>query len=216
MSDMKSLRLEAKMKGLKNYSRLNKSQLQDLLELDDNGKNIPAIHLTARRFREQANRPIKKKPKLPPKIRSQLARIAKKRGLTGYGKMTRDQLEELIYMDETEGVPEQYMTQKRLKESRGPIPLVKPDAGYYQAYNKRRTNPLAETLASPPRSSKIRPSLRSGQRELPRGLPPKPSMRAPRVTKAMVMKLLKQRKKAECSKYDNLSKKSLSELKALL
>ena len=46
--------------------------------------------------------------------------------------------------------------------------------------------------------------------------PKKPTMKPPRVSRAMLMKRVKAKKKAECDKYLNLQKKSMSQLRELL
>ena len=51
MSDLKSLKAEAKRRALKNYSSLTKSALQQLLNLDDRGE-APKKNITNKRLKE--------------------------------------------------------------------------------------------------------------------------------------------------------------------
>ena len=46
--------------------------------------------------------------------------------------------------------------------------------------------------------------------------PMKPTIKQPRVSRAMLLKRVKAKKKAECGKYLNLQKKSMSQLRELL
>jgi hypothetical protein len=47
-------------------------------------------------------------------------------------------------------------------------------------------------------------------------IPPKPTQKPPRVSRAMLMNRVKKKKKEECDKYKNLSRKTMAQLHELL
>lgn len=137
----------------------------------------------------------------------ELKKQAKMRGLKGYSTLGKSAVINLLALDAEGKAPVKNLTSKRKKE------LAKVGAGDLTLEEEENfTDNPAVGISGPtrPSATTLKPSKRKSQSQ---GKPPKIPKRP---SKASVIKKVKAKKKMECGKYNNLNKKSLSQLMGLL
>ena len=143
---------------------------------------------------------------------------AKSRGLKKYSTLSKDAIIRLIDLDKTGKAPVENMTNKRKKElktsAKAPIDTL--TARVEDFLDDESVERADVILDDTPQKiiKKVKRVKKVKTTELK--IPPKPTFKPPKVSRSMLMKRVKAKRNNECSKFADLSKKTISDLKTLL